>query len=169
MVLEGTHVVTIMLFAGTILFVDLRLLGVAWRNAPVSQVADTLLPYTIAGFTIMALTGAALFLAQPLEYFHSLIFRAKIVLLLVAALNIFWFHFKVQRQRPAWDAQPTPPAPARFAAAASIMLWLLIIATGRYAAYGWVSCDRISGLAADAAQCASYAGTMARYQAEIGL
>jgi hypothetical protein len=169
LVLEGTHVVTIMLFAGTILFVDLRLLGAAWRKVPVSQVADSVLPFTVTGFVIMAVTGTALFLAQPLEYYHSLIFRIKFVFLILAALNIFWFHYRVQRQRGVWDAQPTPPASARLAAAASITLWVLVIATGRYAAYGWVSCDRVTGLAADAAQCETYAGTMAHYEADMGL
>ncbi len=169
MVLEGTHVITIMLFAGTILFVDLRLLGLVWREVPVSQVADNVLPYTIAGFAIMGLTGLGLFLAQPLDYFHSLIFRLKIVFLLAAALNIFWFHFKVQRRRDSWDAQPSPPISVRFSAAASISLWILVIATGRYAAYGWVSCERVDGLAAEAAQCATYATTLARYEGEFGL
>ena len=169
MLLEGTHVITIMLFAGTILFVDLRLLGVAMRKVPVSQVADSVLPFTVAGFIIMVVTGTALFLAQPLEYYHSLIFRIKFVFLIAAAFNIFWFHYKVQRQRADWDAQPKPPASARFSAAASIMLWVLVIATGRYAAYGWVSCDLVTGLAADAAQCETYAGTLAHYQADMGL
>ncbi len=40
MLIEGTHVLTLMVFAGTILFLDLRLLGVAFRNVPVSGVAD---------------------------------------------------------------------------------------------------------------------------------
>ena len=164
MVLEGTHVLTIMLFAGTILFVDLRLLGLVLRKVPVSQVADNVLPITVAAFGVMAVTGVLLFLAQPLEYFHSLIFRFKILFLLVAAINIFWFHYKVQRRRPEWDAQPLPPVSARFSAAMSIALWMLVIATGRYAAYGWVSCDNIDGLAAQAAQCETYAATLASYE-----
>ena len=165
MVLEGTHVITIMLFAGTILFVDLRLLGLVWRKVPVSQVADNVLPITVGGFAIMAITGVLLFLAQPLEYFHSLIFRFKILFLLAAAINIFWFHYKVQRRRAEWDVQPLPPVSARLSASLSIALWVLVIATGRYAAYGWVSCDNIDGLAAQAAQCATYDATLAQYDA----
>ena len=165
MVLEGTHVLTIMLFAGTILFVDLRLLGLVLRKVPVSQVADNVLPITVAAFGVMAVTGVLLFLAQPLEYFHSLIFRFKILFLLVAAINIFWFHYKVQRGRAEWDAKALPPVSARVSAAMSIALWVLVIATGRYAAYGWVSCDNIDGLAAQAAQCATYDATLAQYDA----
>ena len=164
MVLEGTHVITIMLFAGTILFVDLRLLGLVLRKVPVSQVADNVLPITVAAFGVMAVTGVLLFLAQPLEYFHSLIFRFKILFLLVAAINIFWFHYKVQRGRAEWDAKALPPVSARVSAAMSIALWMLVIATGRYAAYGWVSCDNIDGLAAQAAQCETYAATLASYE-----
>ena len=164
MVLEGTHVITIMLFAGTILFVDLRLLGIVLRKVPVSQVADNVLPLTVGGFAVMAVTGVLLFFAQPLEYFHSLIFRFKILFLVVAAINIFWFHYKVQRSRAEWDARAVPPFSARVSATMSIALWILVIATGRYAAYGWVSCDNIGGLAADAAQCSTYAATLAQYE-----
>ena len=97
MLLEGTHVVTLMLFAGTILFVDLRLLGVAFRNVPVSRVADQVLPWTVGGFAVLLLTGGALFFSNPLEYWHNFAFRMKLGLLVAAAANIFWFHLLMPR------------------------------------------------------------------------
>ncbi len=169
MVLEGTHVITIMLFAGTILFVDLRLLGVALRDVPVSRVSRAVLPYTVAGFAIMVLTGAALVFANPLEYFHSFVFRLKAVFLLLAAINIFWFHARVSKSQDAWDAQPRPPRTARLAAGTSIALWLLVIATGRYAAYDWFACDQASGFVAAVSQCETYHQSLAAAEAELAL
>lgn len=72
--LEGTHVLTLMLFAGTIFLVDLRLLGVAFRRTPVSTISDRVLPLTVFGFALMILTGVALFYAKPLLYYHNLWF-----------------------------------------------------------------------------------------------
>jgi len=167
MVLEGVHVLTIMLFVGSILFVDLRLLGIAWRKAPVSAVIDSVLPYTVAGFAIMLLTGLALFFANPLEYFHSFIFRIKAGLLLAAAINILVFHRRVQLDRAAWDALPKPPFSARLGAGVSLTLWILVVVTGRYAAYDWFACDRVTGLVADLSQCEIYVDALAR--AEAGL
>lgn len=169
MLLEGTHVLTIMLFVGSILFVDLRLLGVAWRKVPVSAVADSVLPYTVAGFTVMVLTGAALFFANPLEYYHGFVFRIKAVVLIVAAINIFIFHRWVQADRDRWDAQAKPPLPARLSAAASLTLWVLVVVTGRYAAYDWFACDQVTGFVAAFSQCADYTAALAKAEGGLAL
>lgn len=167
MALEGIHVLTIMLFVGSILFVDLRLLGVAWRKAPVSAVMDSVLPYTLAGFAIMLVTGTALFFANPLEYFHSFVFRIKAGLLLAAAINILVFHRRVQAERATWDSLAKPPLPARFGAGLSLALWILVVVTGRYAAYDWFSCDQASGFIAEFSQCEAYAAAQAQAEAEL--
>lgn len=166
MLLEGTHVLTLMLFAGTILFVDLRLLGTAFRNVPVSKVADTLLPYTVGGFIVMIITGVALFYANPLEYYYNIIFRLKLAFILAAAVNIFLFHYRLQRDRAAWDTSPTPPAKARVAAAVSLGLWASVIVAGRFVAYEWFTCDNAGGFAAAVAQCSERAVTLASAEAE---
>src|ERR1700760_1143386 len=72
---ESTHVMSIMLFVGTIAMVDLRLLGVAFPQVPVSQMLSKMLPWTIAGFCLLAITGGMLFLAIPIRTYHSLWFR----------------------------------------------------------------------------------------------
>ncbi|MDX3908409.1 MAG: hypothetical protein QHC67_01120 [Sphingobium sp.] len=161
MLLEGTHVVTLMLFAGSILFVDLRLLGVLLPNRPVSKVADSILPYTVGGFLVMLLTGTALFFANPFEYYHNVIFRVKLVFVVAAAINIFIFHFRVQANRGAWDDAQRPPAKVRFAAGTSIALWVAVIVAGRCMAYDWFSCDMASGFVAAAEQCQERTATLA--------
>ena len=65
--IETTHVLTLCLFVGTVLMVDLRLLGVGFRDVPVSEVTSRLLPYSIAGFVIMFVTGLLLFYAIPVR------------------------------------------------------------------------------------------------------
>src|SRR4051794_14811556 len=113
MLLEGTHVLALMLFAGAILMVDLRLLGAIFRTTPVSKVTDTLLPYTVAGFAVMVTTGALLFFSNPLDYYHNVWFRLKFAFVVVAAINIFLFHRRVETQRADWDHLAKPPARAR--------------------------------------------------------
>lgn len=169
MLLEGTHVITLMVFAGTILFVDLRLLGVAFRSVPVSRVADQVLPWTVGGFAVLLLTGSLLFFSNPLEYWHNFAFRLKLVFLLAAALNIFWFHWKVQANRPQWDAAPVPPFRVRASGAASIALWFVVIFTGRYMAYDWTKCMNPGPVVSVVAQCQVYDDTIARIDKEIAL
>ena len=55
---ETTHVLALLLFVGSVIFVDLRLLGWVFREVPVSEVTARLIPWTIGGFIIVATTGA---------------------------------------------------------------------------------------------------------------
>lgn len=167
MLFEGAHVLTLMLFAGTILFVDLRLLGLAFRNVPVSKVTDTILPYTIIGFTVLLLTGLALFFANPFEYYHNFVFRLKAGFILAAALNIFFFHYRIQANRATWDALARPPVAARAAAGISLALWVGVIVAGRYVAYDWTKCEGARGVVAAVAQCADHDATLAVLEPEL--
>lgn len=167
MMIEGTHLITLMLFAGTILFVDLRLLGIALRTTPVSRISDSLLPWTVGGFLVLLITGSALFFSNPLEYYHNLAFRLKLVFLLAAALNIFWFHLRVQSNRPEWDTAERPPARVRAAGATSIALWFLVIFAGRYMAYDWVTCMNPGAFVSAVAQCAVHDAALEKIDREI--
>lgn len=167
MLLEGTHVLTLMLFAGTILFVDLRLLGAAFRNVPVSRVADQVLPWTVGGFAVLLVTGSLLFFSNPLEYWHNFAFRLKLLFLVAAAVNIFWFHYRVQASRPAWDQEPVPPPAVRASGATSIALWFVVIFAGRYMAYDWTKCMNPGAIVGAVAQCEVYDSALADIDGEI--
>lgn len=138
--IEGTHVLSLMLFAGTILMVDLRMLGVAFRNVPYSTLNNKVLPVTIVGFVLVMLTGLALFFSNPLTYYHSVWFRAKIIFLLIAAVNIFWFHYRVQKSQAEWDERPSPPAAVKLAAGVSLASWIFVIVFGRLTAFMFFEC-----------------------------
>ena len=105
---ESTHVMSIMLFVGTIAMVDLRLLGISYNKVPVSQMLSRMLPWTVAGFVLLVITGAMLFLAIPIRTYHSIWFRLKCLMILIAAVNIAIFTFKVERDKAAWDMGPVP-------------------------------------------------------------
>lgn len=140
--IESTHVLTLMLFAGTLIAVDLRLLGVAFRDVPVSEMTSRMLPWTVAGFVIMVITGVLLFYAIPVRTYQSLWFRIKVVLLVVAGLNAWYMHRKIMANRTEWDTAPKPPRGARLSAAVSLTAWAGVIITGRFIAYNWFDCDR---------------------------
>jgi len=138
---ETTHVLSIMLFVGTVLFVDLRLVGWVFRDVPISEVTSRLLPWTVVGFVIMVTTGALLFYAIPVRTFTSVFFRVKVGMLVVAGINALLFHRRVQRDRSSWDRDPVPPRRIRLAGAVSLVSWTVVIVTGRMIAYNWFDCD----------------------------
>jgi hypothetical protein len=139
--LESAHVLTLMLFVGMTVMFDLRLLGLTLRGVPVSEVLARLMPYMLAGFVVMVVTGLLLFYAIPVRTYQSIFFRAKVLMLLLAGLNVWRFERKVRKTLPEWDQAPVTPPGARIAAAASIALWFGIIVAGRMIAYNWFDCD----------------------------
>ncbi len=140
-VIETLHVMTLALFVGTIALVDLRVLGVALRQVPLSKMLSKILPWTVAGFLILVVTGLALFYAIPERTFHSIWFRSKVLLLILAGVNVLMFHNQVMREPELWDSGPTP-SKARRSAIFSLCLWAGVIIFGRFIAYNWFDCDK---------------------------
>ncbi len=140
--IETTHVLSLMWFVGTVAFVDFRLLGWSLRDVPISEVTERVLPWTVAGFVLAAVTGALLFYAIPVRTYQSIFFRIKVLMLCVAALNIAIFHRRTARDRVTWDRAPRSPWPVRAAGAVSLCSWSVVIVMGRMIAYNWFDCDR---------------------------
>jgi hypothetical protein len=120
---------------------DLRLLGWAFRGVPASDFTERILPWTRLGFVILLITGLLLFYASPVRYYYNFFFRVKMVLLVLAGLNVWLFHSRIHRRISEWDLNPTPPAAARMAAAVSIFAWAAVVVTGRLIAYNWFDCN----------------------------
>lgn len=143
-VIEGTHVLTIMFFAGTIWLIDLRMMGLGFKNMSFSKLNDRVLPITTISFAVMLVTGVLAFIGRdPLLYYHNIWFRLKMVFLLIAVINIFWFHYKVQKGQAEWDDNPNPPTAVKLSGAISMASWFLIIIFGRLIAYDWFYCDKV--------------------------
>ncbi len=134
-VLNFVHLLGLTFAAGTILFFDLRLLGVGLRRVPVSVVARTLLPWTWTGFAVMFFSGALLISSEATRLYTNVAFRTKLVLLVLAGLNVFVFHNTVFRRVDAWDRDVGTPAQAKFAGAVSITVWFGMMTAGRLIGY----------------------------------
>lgn len=134
-ILNVLHCVGILLVAGTIVVVDLRLLGLGMRRSPVSSVIGQVLPWTLGGFGFMFITGSLLAWSEPVRLYHSLFFPWKLLFLALAGLNAFLFHYRIYRSIGVWDSSSLTPARARFAGAVSILCWICVIAAGRAVGY----------------------------------
>ena len=138
---ESTHVLSLGLFVGTAVMMDLRLLGVTMKRVPVSHITRRMLPWTRAGLVVMMATGLLLLYSNPVRYYHNIFFRIKVILLVLAGLNAWLFHVRIHRSVEEWDLDPEPPRAARVAATVSLIAWAFIVVTGRLIAYNWFDCD----------------------------
>src|ERR1700674_1756078 len=140
--IESVHVLSLCLFLGMAVMLDLRLLGVTIRRTAVSEVVGQLLPWTTAGFVLMVSSGMLLFSAIPVRTYQNIFFRLKMLLLISAGLNVWVFHSTVYRKVAEWDLHLIPPRRARVAAGLSLLLWAGIVVAGRMIAYNWFDCDK---------------------------
>ena len=124
--LETMHLVALALVFGTLWIVDLRLLGVI-RAIDARLLAKTLLPWTLAGFTLAVLTGFTMFMSRIGDFISNPSFIIKMCLLFAAGANAGVLH--------ARGALDETSAITRFQAALSVVLWIAIIFCGRWIAY----------------------------------
>jgi hypothetical protein len=152
--IESTHVLTIMVFLGMLCIIDLRMLGFAFTRVPASTIAARLDVPMMIGFVIMVVTGFVLYYAIPVRTTHSIWFRIKVVLLIVAGINALLFRNLMHGKSLAWDNDPVPPRRIRIGAGLSLSLWVGVVVTGRMIAYDWFDChQRLSPFMLWAAGC----------------
>ncbi len=130
--IETCHVIAIVTVVGSITVLDLRLIGLASRNRPVTEVMSEILPWTWCGFIVAAISGSLLFMSKALEYYNDGPFRAKMVLLVIAAINMGIFERFTKAHVAEWDEEHSTPLAAKIAGVVSLMLWVAIVACGRW-------------------------------------
>ena len=132
-VIETIHILGLGFSVGTVMWLDLRLLGLAMKKTPVTDVLEQLEPWAIGGFSVMFVSGFLLLLSEPLKCYTTLAFRLKAIMLILAGLNVLYFHRKVMFNIQDWDRHM--PWRAKMVGAFSLFLWLGIVIAGRWTAY----------------------------------
>lgn len=130
--IETLHVIALTVVFGSISVLDLRLLGVFAHHRRVSRLARELLPVTWGAFALAVVTGSLMFASAATRYAGNTPFKIKVVLLLLAGLNMAAFHAGAFRRVEEWDEAQRTPRAARLAGAASLALWIGVIAAGRF-------------------------------------
>jgi len=126
-VIETIHLLSLALFGGAILLVDLRLLGVGLRRQPASRVAREVSPVLLISLLVMLVSGVLLVVTGPLKYYHSPWFRTKMAFLSAAIVFYFTFHRVVTKS----DFEGRPPLRSKLAALLSLALWFGVGLAGR--------------------------------------
>jgi hypothetical protein len=130
--IESIHVLAICLVVGSILAVDLRLVGLASVRRSARDVTHGILPLTWGAFVVAVASGGLLFISNAAKYLGNGFFVAKMFLIAAAGLNMLIFHFISSRDVARWEHEARPPLSARLAGGLSIVLWIAVVACGRW-------------------------------------
>ena len=130
--IESVHVLAVCLVVGSIAVVDLRLLGFASVDRPVSRLMRSILPITVGAFGLAVAAGSLLFISHASKYLENRFFIAKITLIALAGVNMAVFHLIGARNLDQWENNALPPLFARVAGGLSLFLWVSVVACGRW-------------------------------------
>ena len=130
--IESVHVIGLTMVFGTIVIIDLRLLGIASTRRLFTAIASDVFKWTWMAFAVTATTGALMFITNASTYYQSAYFRAKMALLVLSGLNMLVFELTAQRSIHAWDRNASAPASGRAVAVLSLVIWIGVIVLGRW-------------------------------------
>lgn len=130
--IETIHVFSIVTVIGCIAIMDMRLLGINGTGRSVRALERDTIPLTWIGFAVAVITGSLLFVSKAASYMANPYFISKMVLLLVAGINMAIFHRIASRGVEQWGAPGgTVPIEAKLAGLFSLALWIAIPFLGR--------------------------------------
>ena len=127
-VIEAFHLLGLGLTIGSVLLVELRLLGVGLSRQPVAQLAASAEPLLLVGLTLSFMTGIPLFLSESIKAYYSFAFWVKMASLLLVLI----FTFTVRRRLTRTDLTSDRPALGRLMAIVSLSLWFGVAWGGRW-------------------------------------
>jgi hypothetical protein len=128
---ETVHIVALAVLFGTILFVDLQMLGLVRRDTTVSQLERELRPWTFSSLILILLTGGMLFASEATKLYLNAPFQFKIVTLFLAIV----FNYTIHRKVTATEPIRLGPVWGKLTAVVSLALWLSVGFAGRGIAF----------------------------------
>ena len=117
---------------GAILWVDLRLVGIGATIYPISTLNRELIPWAWGAFAIAVITGVGMFIPRASGHVLNPAFQSKMVLLVLAGINMAYFHFKLFRNIDQFDNSNNLPTSVKVAGALSLFLWSGVMLAGRW-------------------------------------
>jgi hypothetical protein len=127
-----THILGLALLVGSILILDLRVLGVG-RWVSVDALSRLTTPFSILGICLSLGSGSVLFSADAAALASNPVFQLKMVLLLAGLANAILFRLLWQRRLAGWSR--SAPVSAKLQAGLSGIGWLAVASCGRLIAY----------------------------------
>lgn len=127
-VIATIHLLGLSVVGGSVLVVDLRLLGLGLRRQSVAHVASDAEPWLFRGLAVMVLTGIPLFMCFATKYYYLTFFWVKMAALLLVVV----FHFSVRRRLVMGSETQSSPAWSKLVAVVSLSLWTTVAIGGRW-------------------------------------
>ena len=129
--IETLHVIFFVIVLGTIVVMDIRMLGLTSTSYPLTRLSKDTLRLTWIAFVCAAITGSLLFVSKATSYVINPYFQRKMICMALAGANMVVFEFLTWRGVKSWDIGSAIPTATKVSAALSLIFWILVVFFGR--------------------------------------
>ncbi|MEX0617652.1 MAG: DUF6644 family protein [Pseudohongiellaceae bacterium] len=134
-IIQTIHILAIAVVMGSIVMIDLRMLGLAVRSQQISEMIRRLMPWFWTALVTLAISGSFFVFARPARYFNNPVFIWKFTFLLPALILALVLHLLSRREVDFWGRSGSRLLTGRLIALTSLGLWIMVAMAGRWIAY----------------------------------
>lgn len=132
---QTVHLLSVSVVMGSIVLIDLRMLGLALPSQNAAELVRRLMPWTWCALPCLAISGLVFVLARPNRYMHNPVFGLKFAMLVPAVILGAMFQRASAKDATFWEQSRGRRVTAKLIAAASLLLWIGVVMAGRWIAY----------------------------------
>jgi uncharacterized membrane protein YgdD (TMEM256/DUF423 family) len=136
--IQSIHIVGIALVMGSVLMIDLRILGWAWSDQTLRQTVRRFGPWLTGALWLLLATGLLMVIGEPVRELVTFSFWLKMTLVAVGALVAAIFQKTLRRHEEKWEESLVHRRSIKAAAVLTFLVWASVIVLGRLIAYDYV-------------------------------
>jgi len=134
-IIQTVHILGIAVVMGSVVMLDLRILGLAAHSQKIPEMTRRLMPWLWWALASNFVSGAFFLFGRPNRYFNNPVFGWKVSFLIPAILLTLFFHLMSRSEENYWQLSPGRVWSARAIALLSLGLWIMVAMAGRWIAY----------------------------------
>ena len=136
--IQSIHIMGIAMVMGSVLMIDLRILGWAGMDQTLRQTARRFGPWLTGSLWLLLATGILMVVGEPVRELVTFSFWLKMALVAVGALVAAIFQAALRRHEQQWEATMVHRPSVKALAILTFLIWACIIVLGRLIAYDHV-------------------------------
>src|SRR3954465_16030719 len=136
--IQSVHIVGIALVMGSVLMIDLRILGKTWTDQTLRQPTQRFGPWLTGSLWLLLATGILMVIGEPVRELVTFSFWMKMTLVAIGAVVAAIFRRTLRRHERHWEHTLVHRASIKGLAVGTFLIWIAIIVLGRLIAYDHV-------------------------------
>jgi len=136
--IQSVHIVGIGLVMGSVLMIDLRILGLAWTDQTLGQTTRRFGPWLTGSLWLLLVTGLLMVVGEPVRELVSFSFWLKMALVAVGTVVAVAFQRALRREERRFEDAAAHGGSTKMLAVVTFLVWIAVIFLGRLIAYDHV-------------------------------